>query len=344
MKIPVLSVTVANYNYAAFLPRNIESILGQSFGDFELILIDNASSDDSVEVMQAYAAQDARIRVVTHAENEGMIASLRQSAELSRGKYRVPVDADDWVLCDDAFETQVELLEAHPDVTFAYPTLTMVDSDGVTVQVSHAFPHDRVLPGPDAVEAVLSFTLTHSGMMHRLDAYRRTAGYTEAVRHVADMLLGVRLCELGDVAYIDRSMYAFRQHGTNVHRSPQLKVARNEILTVIDEAFDGPLGARIPDSEHVRRRVVRRALVHLPTQYIFTGHPGTGWRLYLESAKVRPFDTVVQRRTLQLLARTVLGQSGYARLVSLVRERIGANSTGQDYDAPPLIVAEGADE
>jgi hypothetical protein len=133
-------------------------------------------------------------------------------------------------------------------------------------------------------------------------------------------------------------------HGTNVHLSPQLKVAKNEIIAVIDEAFDGPLGSRIPDAERVRRRVLRRSLVRLPTQYIFSGHPGVGWRLLWESAKVPPFDTLVQRRTLQLFARTVLGRTGCARLVSLVRAETGRIRAVPDYYASPLIGAEGADE
>jgi glycosyltransferase involved in cell wall biosynthesis len=93
---PLLSMTVANYNYASSCRRNIES-MGETFGDFELILIDNASTDDSVDVLRKFAAADPRIRVVTHGEKGGMIVSLRQSAELSRRTYRVPVDADDWI-------------------------------------------------------------------------------------------------------------------------------------------------------------------------------------------------------------------------------------------------------
>jgi glycosyltransferase involved in cell wall biosynthesis len=318
---PVLSVTVTNYNYASFLPQNVESILGQSFGDFELILIDNASTDESLDVMQRYASGDTRIKVVTHAENVGMFGSYREAGELAQGRYRVPVDADDWVLESDAFARQVAMLDANPSATFVYSAMTMVESDGLPIQVSQPYPHDIVLPGELALEKILTFNLTHSGLMHRLDAYRRTGGYRPSLPHVADMLLGVQLAELGDVGYIDRSLYAFRQHGTNVHLSPQLQVVKNEILTVIDEAFAGPLASRLPNAAELRQRVLRRALVHLPTEYIFSGELKSGWRLYAESARLRPIDTIFQRRTLNLLARTLLGGKGYARLVSFVRRR-----------------------
>jgi hypothetical protein len=260
---------------------------------------------------------------MTHAENVGMFGSYREAGELAQGRYRVPVDADDWILAPDAFAVQVELLEANPSATFVYSAMTMVEADGLPIQVSHPYPHDLVLPGELALEKILTFNLTHSGLMHRLDAYRRTEGYRPSLPHVADMLLGVQLSELGDVGYIDRSLYAFRQHGTNVHLSPQLQVMKNEILTVIDEAFAGPLASRLPDAAGLRQRVLRTALVHLPTQYIFSGELKAGWRLYWQSARLRPIDTVLQPRTLSLIARTVLGGKGYARLVALVRGRSG---------------------
>jgi glycosyltransferase involved in cell wall biosynthesis len=316
---PTLSVTVNNYNYARYLDRTIESILAQTFTDFELILIDNASTDDSLEVMRRHAAADPRIRIVAHARNEGMFASLHESCSLSRGRYRVPIEADDWVLAPDAFQTQIDMLERHPSMAFVYSSMTMTGSDGRVFHISRPHDGDVVLRGEEALEDILSFNLTHSGMMMRLDALRSTAGYGNDYPHVVDMLLGVRLCEVGDVGYVDRQLYAFRQHDTNLHLRPQLEVVRREILPVIDAAFAGPLATRLHDAGAVRRRVRRRALVHLPTQYIFVGERWTGWRLFWESCKVRPAETILQPRTLSLLSRTVLGARGHSWVAGHLR-------------------------
>ena len=316
---PSLTVTVTNYNYAHFLPRCLDSIQSQSFTNFELIVIDNASSDDSLRVIEQHAEQDSRVRVIAHERNQGALASLRESCDLSRGQYRVHVDADDWIISPDAFAQQLSMLEANREVVFVYSSMTMFGPDGEKILVSRPYDRDTVLPGERALEAVLGFNLTHSGLMLRLDAYRAAGGYPNGMLHVNDMLLAVRMCERGDVGYLDRELYAFRQHGKNIHLGPQLQVVKREILPVIDAAFDGPLGPRIPDGVAVRRRVTRNALVHLPTQYIFRGERLFGWRLFWESMKVRPIDTALQRRTLSLLARTVLGQSAYARLVDRVQ-------------------------
>jgi glycosyltransferase involved in cell wall biosynthesis len=309
---PILSVTVTNYNYARYLPRNIESILGQTFSDFELLVIDNASRDESLDVVRGYAERDPRIRVVAHERNEGALASLRESCDLSRGRYRVQVDADDWVIADDAFETQVEMLEANPRMAFVYSSMTMFGVEGEKLQVSHPHEGTVTLPGEEALEAILGFNLTHSGLMVRLDAYHAAGGYPDGLPHVDDMLLAARMCEWGDVGYVDRELYAFRQHGANVHLAPQERVVEREILPVIDAAFSGPLGERVPAA--VRRRVTRNALLHLPTQYIFRGERRAGWKLFWQSFRLRPIDTLFQRRTLSLVLRSVVGGQVFQRL------------------------------
>jgi glycosyltransferase involved in cell wall biosynthesis len=320
---PTLSVTVTNYNYGRFLRQNIESILSQSFDDFELILVDNASTDNSVAIMRMYAARDPRMRIITHSQNEGMFASHREALALCRGRYRVHVDADDWVLSRDAFEVQVALLEQHPKMGFVFSSLTVVDGEGKVLTVSHPYQHDAVLSSDLAFESLFSFNLNHSGMMLRLDIFRSTAGYPEVYPQVSDQLLAVRLSERAElVGYINRSLYAFRQHGANVNLHPDLDVMKEQILPALQSAFDGPVGSRLAPA--VKRRMMRRALVHIPTQYIFRGRPMMGWRLYWESLKLRPADTLFQRRTLSLVVRTLLGDRGFQSL--LVWLGLGANS------------------
>jgi glycosyltransferase involved in cell wall biosynthesis len=315
---PRLSVTVTNYNYGRFLGRCIESILAQTFSDFELILIDNASDDDSVAVMRSFERTDDRIVVIAREQNQGMHASLCEGVERSRGHYRVQIDADDWVLTPDAFAAQVRILDDHPEVAFVYSSLTQIDSDGNVFYVSRPYQSDVIVPGEVAVEQILHFNLNDTGTMIRLDAYRQTAGYPERSPHISDTQMASRLCAVGDVAYIDRLLYAFHQHGTNLHFRHQAPVMRDEILPMIDEVFDGPLAARMADPEATKRRIVRNALVHLPTMYIFSGAELAGWRMYWESLKIRPRDTIMQRRTLALLVRTLLGGRAY----SWIRQRL----------------------
>ena len=153
--------------------------------------------------------------------------------------------------------------------------------------------------------------LTHTGMMIRQDSYRDSPGYEDGFGHTADNMLAVRLCELGTVGYIDKSLYAFRQHGSNLHFHDEAGLVDSEYFPMIAAAFDGPLVSKMDDPGATRRRIEQNALIHLPRQHIFSGDLRTGWWLYWQSTKLRPYRTIAQRSTAYLLARTVLGERGY---------------------------------
>ena len=318
---PTLSVTVTNYNYAPYLRQSIESILNQTYQDFELIIIDNASTEGSVDLLHDLPSHDRRVRPIIRPRNEGMLFRYREAADASRGRYRVHVEADDWVIDPKAFELQVTMLDDNPTMSFCYPALTMVDPEGDVVYVAHADDGDAVLRGEHAFEYVLMLNMTHTDMMIRQNAYRATPGYQEGFPHTTDAMLAVHLCEVGEVGCIDRSLYAFRQHGSNLHRRDESGLVKEEYLPMIAAAFDGPLGLRMGDPRAARRRVEQNALIH-PRQYIFSGDPRTGWWFYWHSTKLRPYRTLAQRATANLLARTVLGDRGYARLRSRYRSQL----------------------
>jgi glycosyltransferase involved in cell wall biosynthesis len=309
---PLLTVTVTNFNYARFLGQNIESILGQTFTDYELVIVDNASTDDSVDVIRKYASEDSRIRLIAHTVNIGAAASFRESCDVALGRYRVQVDADDWIMAPDALERQVRLMTDNPHLAFVYSSMAMIDEDGGAF-VYRPYLHDTVLPGEVAVEEVLTFSLGHSGMMFRLDLYRACGGYPEGFKYYDDLLLAVLLCELGDVGYIDDALYAARQHELTEHAVPSRTVVRDELLPIVNRAFRGPLPSRMQNPRAIRRRVTKKNLLHLPTVYIFKGQRAVGWRLLLESVKCKPIATLLQPQILSLVARSLMSDEQYRR-------------------------------
>ena len=130
--IPV-SVIVPNYNYARYLPQRIESILNQTFQDFELILLDDASTDGSRAILERYWDNPHVTRLVVNETNTG--SPFRQWMKgilLSRGKYVWVAEADD-VARPDFLETCVRLAEAHADTSICYAGSQLIDEEG-TVQ------------------------------------------------------------------------------------------------------------------------------------------------------------------------------------------------------------------
>ena len=128
---PLVSVIVPNYNYATYLPLRIESILNQSFTDFELILLDDASSDNSVEIFKHYQDIDGRIShfVVNECNSGTPFKQWQKGIELSRGKYIWIAESDDYA--DVSFlERTVSLLEEYPTAVYCFTGSYLVDDVG----------------------------------------------------------------------------------------------------------------------------------------------------------------------------------------------------------------------
>lgn len=121
MEAPPVTVITTVYNRARYLPTAIESVLAQRFADFEYLIVDDASTDDSAAIAQAYAGRDARIRVVVNQRNLGDYANRNVGARLARGRFLKYADSDD-LLYPHALESMVRALTAFPDCAYALAT------------------------------------------------------------------------------------------------------------------------------------------------------------------------------------------------------------------------------
>ena len=116
----LFSVIVPIYKIEKYLPRCIDSVLAQSFDDYELILVDDGSPDHCPEICDAYAQKDARIKVI-HKLNGGLVSARQAGITQAVGDYVFHLDGDD-AICDDALESAYQIIrEMHPDiVSFSY--------------------------------------------------------------------------------------------------------------------------------------------------------------------------------------------------------------------------------
>src|SRR5438874_8869169 len=130
---PLLSVGLFVYNGERFLEETLHSILNQTFTDFELIISDNASTDRTGEIAEAYAEHDDRIRYYRSEKNMGAGWNVRRVYELATGKYFKQAAADDLVE-PDFLRRCVEILESDPDYVVAYPTTKEVDENGTFIR------------------------------------------------------------------------------------------------------------------------------------------------------------------------------------------------------------------
>jgi glycosyltransferase involved in cell wall biosynthesis len=141
MTMPHISIILPSYNSAHFLPRTIESVLQQDFSDFELLVLDNASSDGTPDVVSHYA--DPRIRSVRHAVNLGMVGNINHGIEHARGRLGIILCADDhWA--PGFLSRSVERQAARPGLTFTNSLVRQRGLDTVFCNVFHG--HDVIRP------------------------------------------------------------------------------------------------------------------------------------------------------------------------------------------------------
>ena len=131
---PIVTVGLPFFNQAEFLDAVVQSVVSQVFTDWELILVDDGSTDDSLDVAQRWAASDSRIRVVADGHNRGLSTRLNQIARLATGQYLARMDADDKMLANRLVR-QVEFLTQNPTVDVLGSAARLIDETGNEIGV-----------------------------------------------------------------------------------------------------------------------------------------------------------------------------------------------------------------
>lgn len=226
---PKISVVVPNFNYGRFLERRLRSILEQGFGDFELIYLDDCSTDESDRVLEGFLA-DPRIRVVRNEVNSGnAFRQFNKGVRLARGEYVWVAQADDEA--DPEFlERTAAVLDAHPRVGLVYCQSLATDEDG---NVLHSLSRrtdtldperwkdDYVNDGRDECRRFLLFKNTipnASAVLFRRSVLEQAGLADESLTLAPDWRLYVDMLLLSDVAYLARPMNRFRQHRGTIRR------------------------------------------------------------------------------------------------------------------------------
>ncbi len=219
MNAPTVSVCIPTYNYAQLIPRAVESVLAQTFEDFELLVYEDASTDNTVEVMQQYL-DDPRVRLVVQETNQGLFANFNQSASKARGRYVKYLCADDWL--DPHFlERTVPLMDAHPEVALLATAHWHVDYDGVlTAEQVGPFGDGPICPADVAAEQLAlwgNIVGMPTNTLIRRDALESVGGFDASYAPGADVQLWLKLLALGDMAWVPEKLCFWRIHARHTH-------------------------------------------------------------------------------------------------------------------------------
>jgi len=206
---PKVTVCLPTYNRAGLMSRCLDSILAQTLTDFEVIVSDNCSTDDTPRVVGA--RRDPRLRYVRNPVNIGVFPNMNQCLDLARGQYICILHDDD--LYEPRFlEREAEMLDRHPTAAFVHCATYEIDGDGRQRRLIQAYAQDRVVEGKSEFLRYLGgHNVCCSTVMVRGDLYRKMGGFDTSLM-CSDWLMWLKLCLEGDVAYVAEPQASMRVH------------------------------------------------------------------------------------------------------------------------------------
>lgn len=219
---PVVSVIMTTYNGAAHVPHSVPAILDQTFRDFELIVVDDGSKDDTIEILQEF--DDKRLRVIPNIHNIGISESRNRAISLSRGEYIACNDQDD-ISKPSRIETQVQFLRAHPSVALVSAS---VEIDNGADRWIDPMP---VFSDPELLHLSLFFghhNITYSTVCMRSSVIREyDLTFRQEFHYAEDFEFYHQMAKSGDISTLPNVLLTSRIHGSNASWAHAREMAAN---------------------------------------------------------------------------------------------------------------------
>ncbi len=213
MSAPAVSVLIPSYNHALYVAEAIESVLAQDFADFELLIVDDCSSDATAEVVQPFCQLDQRVHFAANPANLGMVENWNQCLDKARGQYIKFLFGDDKLSDPQALSKMISLLEKHPSAMLAASARTLLDEKSHVTDIVRPLPagchRGRKIIARCVMEDANLIGEPSAVLFRKEDAQR---GFDPNLRQIVDLEMWFYLLEQGDLAYTREPLCAFRQH------------------------------------------------------------------------------------------------------------------------------------
>jgi glycosyltransferase involved in cell wall biosynthesis len=317
-----VDVVIPCYQYGRFLRDAVTSVLGQDISQLRVLVIDNASTDDSLEVARQLALEDRRLEVVAHRTNLGATASYNEGVEWASADYFLLLDADD-MLAPGALQRAVSVMERNLNVSFTHGREAhILPNNQIDVELGAGEAEWRIITGRAFIESYCRTPVNIVGAntaIRRTSAQKKVGYYRASLDYSNDMEIWLRLASVGDVARgsMVQAIRRVHQHQhTEQYRSFQVRdfVERERTFVSFFENEGKTLPranklleqARRGLGEHaywsalshlVRRRpaaawaLFRFSMTRRPGKWLL---PPVGWLLRMDRPLARTFDVVLE--------------------------------------------------
>lgn len=229
---PRISVLMTAYNSEKYIGAAIESILNQTFSDFEFIIINDGSTDNTPKIIKEYAKKDKRIKFIDNKVNQGLIAVLNQGIDLCQCEYIARMDSDD-ISLEQRFEKQIKYMDEHPECGVL----------GTSIKIfGPSIKKDRFYKYPKQVK-LLDFVLYGNQVAHPTTMIRRSLlinnnlRYNPQYKHAEDFALWAEIVRYTEIHNLQEILFNYRWYGNNVsviHNKEQKECAEKITKDILE--------------------------------------------------------------------------------------------------------------
>lgn len=258
---PKVSVCIPSYNYSAFIGKTIQSVLDQTYQDFEIVVVDDCSTDNSEEVVRSF--KDSRIKFFRNKKNLGMVPNTNKALKLAKGELIGVLNSDDYY-DPKMIETALEMFDKNSEIGFTYSSYVVVDEHGETITKIKSCDCDKVFKSREGFKKLALKNLAPpSGVMVRRKCYEDVGPFDEEFPYPHDWDMWLRLSLKYDFACLSDYLLYYRMHSRNtsiaLYNSFETATQEYRMLKKLQKRVDPELS---PFVEEGTRRSAKRALLN----------------------------------------------------------------------------------
>jgi glycosyltransferase involved in cell wall biosynthesis len=271
---PAVSVLVTAYNRAAFIRASIESVLQQTFTDFELVIVDDCSTDDTLAIARAYERRDSRVRVVANERNLGQFPNRNHAATLARGQFLKFHDSDD-VMYPHCLEVMVSMLRAEPLAGFGLSAGHTWPGGPCPMLLTPSMAYQREFFGGGL------FSCGPGGSIFRAEAFSLLGGFPLLGPH-SDVLMWLHACKTTSCVLMPADLFWYRVHSG---QHLQTEAGQHDALPLFRAFWEALDAADCPLTAEEREQAKRNATYKLARK-VLQDLRGRRWSFAAERIRV----------------------------------------------------------
>lgn len=262
----IISVVIPNYNNALYLQECLESVIGQSYKNLEILVIDDCSTDASAHIIRKYADRDNRIVPVFNAENIGVASNRHKGLLMARGSFATTLDSDDIYYRHDKLEKEYSLLKQKREAdlvdSIVFSGIVLIDRTGKQI----GRQHDVILEGAIMNEIVRRTCMIPRDFLFTREQYLAAGGFDSKIPIYEDWDLKIRLAKKNRFYYSGIDGIGYRRHGSGLSAASPLSHA-GWLLRIFAKNYSLLEAERVKTAGMLLRLVAKMIRSHVRNRY-----------------------------------------------------------------------------